>query len=248
MARIKRGVLKNKRKKKILKLAKGFRNARSTKYKQAKQGVIRAGEHAFAHRRKKKRIMRKHWQIIISYAVQNLQGISYSRFMDMVIKAGISVDRKIMAQMIQENPEAFGRLVELVTGEKNTGTIPAMTIEAVKSAKKATKSEEPVKKEKKETKEVKGEKVEKFEKTEEADALTKIEGIGPKIAETLISQNIATFADLAKLDADKISEMISEVAGRHNPETWPKQAQMAADGKWDELEKWQDEMDGGIEA
>lgn len=245
MARVKRGILKNKRKKKILKLAKGFRNARSTKYKQAKQGVIRAGEHAYAHRRKKKRIMRKHWQIIISYAVQNLQGISYSRFMDMAIKAGISVDRKIMAQMIQENPEAFGRLVESITGEKNTGTIPAMTVVEAKPVKKTAKSEEPVKKEKKETKEVtEG----KAETTSEADDLTKVEGIGPKIAETLVSQKITTFADLAKLDADKINEMISEVAGGHNPETWPKQAQMAADGKWDELEKWQDEMDGGIEA
>jgi len=59
MARVKRGVLKNKRKSKILKLAKGFRGARSTKFKQAKQAIIRAGQHAFAHRRKKKREFRK---------------------------------------------------------------------------------------------------------------------------------------------------------------------------------------------
>ena len=59
MARVKRGVMKNKRRSKILKLAKGYRNARSTKFKQAKQAVIRAGQHAFAHRRKKKRVFRK---------------------------------------------------------------------------------------------------------------------------------------------------------------------------------------------
>jgi len=146
MARIKRAVMKNKRKKKILKLAKGFRNSRSTKYKQAKQGVIRAGQHSFAHRRKKKRIMRKEWQINISYAVQALQpGLSYSKFIDMVTKKEIAVDRKIMSQMIKENPEAFGRLVESVTGEKNTGEIPAMTPEKVKAPKAEAEKEAPKK-------------------------------------------------------------------------------------------------------
>lgn len=244
MARVKRGVLKNKRKKKILKLAKGFRNSRSTKYKQAKQGVIRAGQHAFAHRRKKKRVMRKHWQIIISYAVQNLQGLSYSRFIDMLTKAGISVDRKVMAQMIQEDPEAFGRLVESVTGEKNTGTIPAMTVVAEKPAKTVKKADKTEKEEKPEKKEVVAKEDAPVSKS---DDLTKVEGVGPKIAETLVAANITTFADLAKLDSEKISEIISDVGGGHNPDTWPKQAQMAADGKWDELKAWQDEMDGGIE-
>jgi len=244
MARVKRGVLKNKRKKKILKLAKGFRNSRSTKYKQAKQGVIRAGQHAFAHRRKKKRVMRKHWQIIISYAVQNLQGLSYSRFIDMLTKAGISVDRKVMAQMIQEDPEAFGRLVESVTGEKNTGTIPAMTVVAEKPAKTVKKAEKTEKEEKPEKKEVT---TKEDAPVSKSDDLTKVEGVGPKIAETLVAANITTFADLAKLDSEKISEIISDVGGGHNPDTWPKQAQMAADGKWDELKAWQDEMDGGIE-
>ena len=244
MARVKRGVLKNKRKKKILKLAKGFRNSRSTKYKQAKQGVIRAGQHAFAHRRKKKRVMRKHWQIIISYAVQNLQGLSYSRFIDMLTKAGISVDRKVMAHMIQEDPEAFGRLVESVTGEKNTGTIPAMTVVAEKPAKTVKKAEKTEKEEKPEKKEVT---TKEDAPVSKSDDLTKVEGVGPKIAETLVAANITTFADLAKLDSEKISEIISDVGGGHNPDTWPKQAQMAADGKWDELKAWQDEMDGGIE-
>ena len=77
------------------------------------------------------------------------------------------------------------------------------------------------------------------------DDLKKIEGIGPKIAETLTAAGIATFADLAKAKPAKISEIIEGVRGNHVPDTWPKQAKMAADGKWDELKKWQDELDGG---
>ncbi|MGG5485800.1 50S ribosomal protein L21 [Gaetbulibacter sp. NE] len=80
-----------------------------------------------------------------------------------------------------------------------------------------------------------------------ADDLKKIEGIGPKIAETLIEAGIATYADLAKAKPEQISEIIAEVRGSHVPDTWPKQAKLAADGKWDELKELQDKLDGGIE-
>ncbi|MDB2606305.1 50S ribosomal protein L21 [Zobellia sp.] len=82
-------------------------------------------------------------------------------------------------------------------------------------------------------------------KAAKADDLKKIEGIGPKIAETLIAAGISTFAELAKTDAAKISEIIADVRGNHVTETWPAQAKLAAEGKWDELKKWQDELDGG---
>jgi large subunit ribosomal protein L21 len=78
------------------------------------------------------------------------------------------------------------------------------------------------------------------------DDLKKVEGIGPKIAETLNNAGISTFAELAKTDAAKISEIIADVRGNHVTDTWPKQAQLAADGKWDEFQKWQDELDGGV--
>ncbi|MGZ0015393.1 50S ribosomal protein L21 [Yeosuana sp. AK3] len=81
--------------------------------------------------------------------------------------------------------------------------------------------------------------------TEKADDLKKVEGIGPKIAETLIAAGIVTFAELAKTDAAKISEIIAEVRGNHVTDTWPAQAKLAAEGKWDELKKWQDELNGG---
>ncbi|MDX1277598.1 50S ribosomal protein L21 [Oceanihabitans sediminis] len=81
--------------------------------------------------------------------------------------------------------------------------------------------------------------------TGKADDLKKIEGIGPKIASTLVEAGIATYADLAKTDAAKISEIIAGVRGNHVTDTWPAQAKLAAEGKWDELKKWQDELDGG---
>ncbi|MGB0982377.1 MAG: 50S ribosomal protein L21, partial [Winogradskyella sp.] len=81
--------------------------------------------------------------------------------------------------------------------------------------------------------------------TGKADDLKKIEGIGPKIASTLTEAGIATFSDLAKATPEAISEIISGVRGNHVTDTWPAQAQLAADGKWDELKKWQDELDGG---
>ena len=78
-----------------------------------------------------------------------------------------------------------------------------------------------------------------------ADDLKKVEGIGPKIAETLNAAGITTFAELANTDAAKISEIIADVRGNHVTDTWPAQAKLAAEGKWDELKKWQDELNGG---
>ena len=79
------------------------------------------------------------------------------------------------------------------------------------------------------------------------DDLKKVEGIGPKIEETLHAAGVMTFGDLAGTTPEKISEIITDVRGKHVPNSWPKQAKMADDGKWDELKKWQDEHDGGIE-
>lgn len=80
------------------------------------------------------------------------------------------------------------------------------------------------------------------------DDLKKVEGIGPKIAETLNAAGITTFAELAKSTPEKISEIIADVRGNHVTDTWPAQAKLAAEGKWDELKKWQDELDGGKES
>jgi len=82
------------------------------------------------------------------------------------------------------------------------------------------------------------------------DDLTKIEGIGPKIAETLNAAGIGSFADLASKSADDVKSILEAAEGNfaaHDPGTWPKQSGMAAEGKWDELKEWQDKLDGGKE-
>ena len=120
-------------------------------------------------------------------------------------------------------------------------------------AKKATKKAEPKKEaapKKQEkvattTKKVIEKKAPAKKASPKADDLKKIEGIGPKIAETLVAAGIVTFADLAKAKPAKISEIIADVRGNHVTDTWPQQAKLAADGKWDELTILQDKLDGG---
>ena len=124
-----------------------------------------------------------------------------------------------------------------------------------KTKKKAEKVDETPVETKEETKDtVEEEKTEEKqedatqEKTGEEDDLTKIEGIGPKIAELLKAENINSFADLANTETDKIKEILAAAGGRyksHDPSTWPQQAKLAAEGNWEELKKLQDELDGG---
>lgn len=85
-------------------------------------------------------------------------------------------------------------------------------------------------------------------KDAKADDLTKIEGIGPKMAGVFTDAGVATFAALSEKTADELKAILDAAEGNfaaHDPGTWPEQAKMAADGKWDELKKWQDELDGG---
>ena len=83
-----------------------------------------------------------------------------------------------------------------------------------------------------------------------ADDLKKIEGAGPKAAEALVEAGLDTFAKVAKASSEELSNILSEASSRLAhivTDTWPKQAQMAADGKWDELKEYQEKLDGGIE-
>jgi len=86
--------------------------------------------------------------------------------------------------------------------------------------------------------------------TKKGDDLKKVEGIGPKIAEHFNNAGIFTFEELANTEVSKLQEILTAAGPRykmHNPGSWPKQARMAADGKWDELKVWQDAHDKGIE-
>lgn len=90
----------------------------------------------------------------------------------------------------------------------------------------------------------------KKSKSAKGDNLTKVEGIGPKASGALVDAGINTFEKLATSTVPTIQKVLDESDGRFgmmNPGSWPKQARMAADGKWDELKKWQDEHDGGLE-
>jgi len=113
MTRVKRGVTSLKRRRKILKQAKGYRFGRGTKEREAKQAIIRAGQHAFAHRRKKKGDFRKLWQIKINAAVRPF-GSSYSKFIDALKKNKIELDRKVLADLAEHHPKTFEKIVEKV--------------------------------------------------------------------------------------------------------------------------------------
>ncbi len=117
------------------------------------------------------------------------------------------------------------------------------TVAAVKpAAKNPVKKETAVKAEKPATKEKATKKVSK------GDDLKKIEGIGPKIAGLLTDGGFETFAKLAAADLADIQAILDAAGSRyrmHDPTTWPAQAKMAAEGDWDALKKWQDELDGG---
>ncbi|APX99144.1 50S ribosomal protein L21 [Lacinutrix venerupis] len=123
--------------------------------------------------------------------------------------------------------------------------IESIVASGAKPAKKAEKAAPKKETKKEEAKAAAPKKTAAKKATGKADDLKKVEGIGPKIASTLVEAGISTFAELAKTDAAKISEIIADVRGNHVTDTWPAQAKLAAEGKWDELKKWQDELDGG---
>jgi large subunit ribosomal protein L20 len=109
MPRVKRGVTAHAKHKKVLKQAKGYYGARSKVYRVAKQAVIKAGQYAYRDRRQKKRQFRSLWITRINAEARN-NGISYSRMMDGLNKAGIEVDRKMLADLAIHDKPAFGAL------------------------------------------------------------------------------------------------------------------------------------------
>ena len=111
MARVKRGVVAHARHKKVLKQAKGYYGARRKVYRVAKQAVIKAGQYAYRDRRTRKRTFRSLWIVRINAAARQYD-MSYSRFMDGLNKAGIEVDRKVLADLAVHDIAAFGALAE----------------------------------------------------------------------------------------------------------------------------------------
>lgn len=113
MARIKGAVATRKRRKKVLKLAKGYYGAKSKHFKMAKQAVMKSGNYAYVGRKQKKRDFRRLWITRISAACR-MNGVSYSVFMNGIKKSGVNLNRKMLSEIAISDPAAFTKLVEQV--------------------------------------------------------------------------------------------------------------------------------------
>mgnify|MGYP001119821445 CR=1 FL=1 len=112
MARVKGGPVTRRRHKKILKLARGYRGAKSKLFRVANQQVMKSLNYAYIHRRLRKRDFRKLWITRINAAARS-NGLSYNRFMNGLKKAGVGVNRKMLAELAVNDAPAFSKLVEL---------------------------------------------------------------------------------------------------------------------------------------
>ena len=115
MSRVKRGVTARRRRKRILKAAKGYSGARSRLHGVAREAVERAWVYAYRDRKQRKRAFRRLWIARIN-AGARLHGLSYSRMIDGLTKANVEVDRKILAQLAVDDATAFGELATLAKG------------------------------------------------------------------------------------------------------------------------------------
>jgi large subunit ribosomal protein L20 len=115
MPRVKGGFTTHRRHKKILKLAKGYRGAKSKLYRPAHEQVMKSLAYAYAHRKKRKGDFRKLWIARIN-AASRLSGMSYSRFICGLKKAGVNINRKVLAELAVNDLNAFNQLVEVAKG------------------------------------------------------------------------------------------------------------------------------------
>ncbi|MBU0513261.1 MAG: 50S ribosomal protein L20 [Proteobacteria bacterium] len=113
MSRVKRGYKARRRRKTVLKAAKGFRNARGRLFKSAKESVMRARAYAYRDRKAKKRDFRRLWIVRINAAARQ-HGLSYSQFMGALKRNNIDLDRKILADMAVNDPTGFEKLLAMV--------------------------------------------------------------------------------------------------------------------------------------
>lgn len=110
MARVKGAMMTRKRRKKVLKLAKGYYGAKSKLFRTAKEAVMKSGQYAFIGRKQRKRDFRRLWITRIS-AGAKMNGMNYSTFMNGLKKAGITLNRKMLSELAVSDPAAFAELV-----------------------------------------------------------------------------------------------------------------------------------------
>lgn len=115
MARVKGGKTSAKTRRNILKMVKGYRFGRSTKERMAQEAIAHAGKYAFAHRKDKKNDFRRLWTVRINAGVHAVvEGLSYSKFIGLLKKKDILLNRKMLALMAEKTPETFARVVKEV--------------------------------------------------------------------------------------------------------------------------------------
>jgi len=112
MSRVKGGIISLKRRRNVLKRAKGYRHGRSTKERAAKESLVHAGKNAFAHRKDKKSDYRSLWIVRLNAALRENGFKSYSTFIAGMKKKGIDLDRKVLAELAQKEPAVFTRIVK----------------------------------------------------------------------------------------------------------------------------------------
>ena len=117
MARIKGAMMTRKRRKKTLKLAKGYYGSKSKHFKMAKQQVMKSGNYAFIGRKQKKREFRRLWITRINAACR-AEGVSYSAFMNGLKKSGVELNRKMLSELAIHDPKSFSALVETAKAAK----------------------------------------------------------------------------------------------------------------------------------
>jgi large subunit ribosomal protein L20 len=113
MTRVKKGVNALKTRRNILRKVKGFRHGRKAKERLANEALVHAGAYAFAHRRDKKGDFRRLWNVRLSAALKE-HGLSYSKFIPLLKKKDVALDRKILSLIADEHPETFKKIVETV--------------------------------------------------------------------------------------------------------------------------------------
>ncbi len=210
MARVKTGVVRRRRHKKVLKLARGFYSGRRKHFRKAKEQLERSLVYAYRDRRNKKRDFRRLWITRINAACR-LNGLSYSKFMHGLKLANIELDRKILADMAMNDPKAFEAVANKA---KEAG-----------SAKKTLSGAKPAALKKSEVK--------------QADDLKKISGVGPKLEEKLNELGIFTYAQISEWNADNVAWVDEYLSfkGRIGREDWISQAKILASGGETEFSK-----------
>jgi len=116
MPRVKRGTIHAKRRRNILRKTKGFFHRRKSHLREARQALTKAGQYAYAHRRKKKADFRQLWNVQLSAALKT-EGLSYSRFINMAKTQNVTLNRKMLVELAQHQPAVFKKVVAEVSSK-----------------------------------------------------------------------------------------------------------------------------------